>query len=441
MRLGLIAMSGVRVQNAELMAAGLTLPGFVERSEVIASLPSLSMLTLAALTPADVEVSYHEVADLDTDRPPTAFDLVAITTMSAQAPEAYALADRYRALGVPVVMGGLHATAVPDEAQRHADSVIVGEGEPVWARVLEDFGAGRLQARYTSDGLYDLARAPMPRYDLLDPGKYNRLTVQTSRGCPHKCEFCASSILLTPGYKVKPIEKVIAEIREIKRIWPRPFIEFADDNSFAMKGHYKRLLSALAPEKVRWFTEADQSIADDPELLALMRRAGCRQVLIGLESPEQAGLRGLERNNDWKLRQFPRSEEAVRTIQRAGITVIGCFILGLDGHGPEVFDHVHDFAARTNLYDVQVTVQTPFPGTPLYARLARTGRLTHPGDWARCTLFDVNYEPTGMTARELEDGLRGLVGRLYDPAFIKRRRAGYFRDLAEARRSDPRQRA
>ncbi|MEZ6242563.1 MAG: radical SAM protein [Phycisphaerales bacterium] len=428
MRIAMIAMSGVRVQNAELMAAGLTLPGFVERSEVIASLPSLSLLTLAGMTPPDVEVTYHEIADLDKDAPPEGeIDLVALTTMTAQAPEAYRVAGRLRAAGVPVVMGGLHATACPEEALRHCDAVVVGEGECVWAPVVEDARRGRVSGIYKAQGEFDFAEAPMPRFDLLDPAKYNRLTVQTTRGCPHKCEFCASSITLTRGYKVKPIEKVIAEVRAIKSIWPRPFIELADDNSFAQRGPAKALLRELARERVKWFTEADISIAKDPELLELMRRAGCRQVLCGLESPVPDGLAGVETNADWKLRQFPANEQAVRTIQGAGITVIGCFVLGLDGQGPAVFDEVLGFARRTSLYDVQVTVQTPFPGTPLYARLERAGRLTHPGRWERCTLFDVNYEPVGMSVAELESGLKGLVQRLYHPDFVRERREGYFR--------------
>lgn len=433
MRIAMIAMSGVRVQNEALMKAGLTLPGFLERSEVIASLPSLSLLTLAALTPRDIEVTYHEIADLDHDAIPQGdIDLVALSTMSAQAPEAYRVADQVREAGIPVVMGGLHATACPDEVLEHADAVVVGEGEPIWTRVVEDARRGKLYGVYKADQTFDLADAPMPRFELLDVSKYNRLTVQTSRGCPHKCEFCASSITLTKGYSVKPVEKVIEEVRRIKSIWPNPFIEFADDNSFAMRRHAKELLRALAKERVKWFTEADLSIANDDELLHLMRQAGCRQVLIGLESPEPAGLAGLETNADWKLRQFPKAEEAVRTIQSAGITVIGCFILGLDGHTKEVIDRVYESAARTSLYDVQVTVLTPFPGTPLYSRLASEGRLTHPGHWERCTLFDVNYEPRGMSAMELETGLRELVGRLYAPEFVRERREGFFEQLRRA---------
>ncbi len=426
MRIALIAMSGVRVQDTELMKLGLTLPGFVERSEVIASLPSLSLLTLAALTPKDIELSYHEVDDIDRDTiPDLGFDLVAISTMTAQAFDAYTLADRFRASGVTVIIGGLHATCVPNQCALHADAVVVGEGEPVWQQLLEDFRTNNLQPRYESDGSYPMCQSPLPRYDLLDITKYNRLTVQTTRGCPHKCNFCASSILLTPGYKVKPTEHVIAEIRAIKSTWPRPFIELADDNSFAMRAQAYELLEAMIPEKIRWFTECDVSIAKDEKLLSLMARAGCRQVLVGLESPEESGLDGIESNNNWKLAQYPRYEHAVNTIQSHGITVIGCFVLGLDGHTPAIFDSVYDFAARTNLYDVQVTLQTPFPGTPLYRRLEQANRLTHAGQWNRCTLFDLNYQPAGMTCEELQTGFRDLVSRLYHPDFVQQRRAGF----------------
>ena len=424
MRVGLIAMSGVRVQDAELMKLGLTLPGFVERSEVIASLPSLSLLTLAALTPPDVEVSYHEIAELNPALPAGDFDLVAISTMTAQAFEAYAVADAFRAAGVKVVLGGLHATCVPDECAEHADAVCVGEGERVWPEIIADARGGRLKERYHSDEPFDLKDAPMPRFDLLDPAKYNRLTVQTARGCPHKCSFCASSILIHPGYTVKPVDRIIAEIRAIKRIWPRPFIEFADDNSFLHRKHARELMAALKPEGVRWFTECDVSIAEDPELLVMMREAGCRQVLIGLESPDKHGLATVDPRG-WKLRQADRYERAVHTVQSTGITVIGCFVLGLDGQGPDAFGAVESFAHRTGLYDVQVTVQTPFPGTPLYRRLEAADRLTHPGRWDRCTLFDVNFEPTGMTRAELERDFRALVARLYAPEAVRARRAVY----------------
>lgn len=436
MKIGLIAMSGVRAYNEELRRLGLTLPGIWERVNAISSLPSLSLLTLAALTPPDVEVEYHEIRDLAAAPDlPRDYDVVAISTMSAQALEAYALADRYRAMGVPTVMGGLHATAVPDEVLEHCSGVVIGEGEPLWPRVVEDARLGRLGGIYRSPPgtEFDLAHSPIPRFDLLDVDRYNRLTVQTSRGCPHRCEFCASSVTLTGRYKVKPVEGVIAEIRAIKKLWPRPFIEFADDNSLAMRGHYRRLLSALCREDVSWFTEADIAIADDPSLLRLMRESGCRQVLIGLESPSRNGLDGLELRRNWKLRQLDRYEAAVRTIQSHGIAVNGCFILGLDGHTPAVFDAVYDFADRTFLFDTQITLLTPFPGTPLYTRLLREDRILRPGDWNRCTLFDLNFEPRGMSAGALRDGFIDLARRLYDPEFIRSRRERFFRQCPPRR--------
>ena len=416
MKIGLIAMSGVRAHNAELTKLGLTLPGFVERNKIIASLPSLGLLTLAGMTPGKFEVEYREIADLKSvGGLPEDYDLVAISTFTAQVYEAYEVADHYMSRNIPVVMGGLTISSLAAEAREHCTSVVIGEGEPLWPRVLADFERGSMQPFYvqTPHGTFDLRDAPMPRFDLLDPEKYNRITVQTSRGCPHKCEFCASSILLTPGYKLKPVEKVIAEIRAIKRIWPRPFIEFADDNSFVHRAHYKRLLRELAKEKVRWFTEADIAVAQDGELLGLMRDSGCQQVLIGLESPRRSSLEGVETNANWKLRQRENYLSAIAKIQSYGVTVNGCFILGLDGDTPEVFDEVFNFVRESGLYEVQITFMTAFPGTPLYRRLKDEGRLLRDRAWELCTLFDINFQPRGMSVEQLQTGFVDLARRLY----------------------------
>ncbi len=436
MKIGLIAMSGVRAANPELTRIGLTLPGFVERSQVIASLPSLSLLTLAALTPPDIEVEYREIRDLrEEPELPDGYDLVALASYSAQILDAYRVADHYRARGVPVVMGGLHVSMVPGEARAHGATAVLGEGEMAWPGVIEDFRRGRLQSEYRpppGQG-FELADAPMPRYELLDPERYNRLTVQTSRGCPHRCDFCASSILITPKYRVKPVERVIAEIRRIKELWEHPFIEFADDNSFILRAHSKELLRALRAENIKWFTETDVSVAEEEELLDLMRDSGCRQVLIGLESPVPQGLDGIELRRNWKLKKLPDYESAIRTIQSHGITVNGCFVLGLDGHGEEIFDAVYDFVERSGLYEVQITVLTAFPGTPLYQRLKQQGRIIEDGAWDKCTLFDVNYVPTGMSPERLQWGLVELGRRLYDRTFIDARRARFFRELRRSR--------
>jgi radical SAM superfamily enzyme YgiQ (UPF0313 family) len=432
MKIGFIAMSGVRAHNEELTKLGLTLPGFVDRNRIIASLPSLGLLTLAGLTPKNFEVEYHEIADLKKlPGLPTHFDLVAISTFTAQLKEAYRVADYYRVNGVRVVLGGITASSLPEEAREHCDSVVIGEGEPLWPEVLRDAEKGCLKPFYSQSppGQFDLRDAPMPRFDLLDPAKYNRLTVQTSRGCPHHCEFCASSILLTPRYKVKPVEKVIAEIREIKKIWPRPFIEFADDNSFVHREHYKKLLRELARENVRWFSEADVRVAEDGELLGLMRDSGCQQVLIGLESPRGSSLEGVELKNNWKARQQDFYKSAIETIQSYGITVNGCFILGLDSHTPAVFDDVFRFVRESGLYEVQVTFLTAFPGTALYYRLRREGRILQDKAWELCTLFDINFQPKNMSVGELQHGFLDLVKRLYAAEETAERRARFKRML------------
>jgi radical SAM superfamily enzyme YgiQ (UPF0313 family) len=432
MKIGFIAMSGVRAHNAELTQLGLTLPGFVERNKIIASLPSLSLLTLAGLTPGKFEVEYREIADLkQAGALPEDYDLVAISTFTAQVYEAYQVADFYRSRNIPVVMGGLTISSLAEEARQHCTSVVVGEGEPLWPQVLADFERGDLKPCYTQwpSGNYDLRDAPMPRFDLLDPDKYNRITVQTSRGCPHKCDFCASSILLTSKYKLKPVAKVMAELQAIKQIWPRPFIEFADDNSFVHRGHYKGLMRELQKEKLRWFTEADISVAQDDELLGLMRDSGCQQVLIGLESARRRSLYGVELKGNWKLRQREDYQAAIAKIQSYGITVNGCFILGLDGDTPEVFEEVLQFVRESGLYEVQITFLTAFPGTPLYQRLKAEGRLIRERAWELCTLFDINIRPRDMSVAELQSGFLGLAKQLYSVEETSERRSKFKRML------------
>jgi radical SAM superfamily enzyme YgiQ (UPF0313 family) len=432
-RIGFIAMSGVRAHNEELTRLGLTLPGFVDRNRIIASLPSLGLLTLAGMTPRDrFKVEYHEIADLrKLPELSTNFDLVALSTFTAQFYEACDVADYFRSRGVAVVMGGITVSSLVDQAREFCTSVVVGEGEPLWPEVLNDLERDQLKPVYRSPspGQFDLREAPLPRFDLLDPSKYNRLTVQTSRGCPHQCEFCASSILLTSRYKLKPIEKVIAEIREIKKIWPRPFIEFADDNSFVHREHYKQLLRELAKERVRWFTEADLRVAEDDELLGRIRDSGCQQILIGLESPRRASLDGIELNNNWKARQQDRYKQAIEKIQSYGITVNGCFVLGLDADTPGIFDDVLTFVRESGLYEVQVTFMTAFPGTPLYRRLKAEGRIIRDKAWELCTLFDINITPKNMSVNQLQSGFLKLVKGLYSTEETQVRRRRFKRML------------
>jgi len=433
-KIALIAMSGIRAYSEPLTQLGMSLPGFADRARAIESLPSLSLLTIAALTPDRHEVTYHEVTDVTQLVELPDCDVAAISTFTAKAPDAYLLAERYRDRGVKTVIGGLHATAAPQEAMRHCDAVVVGEGEPSWPRLIQDLEAGRLLPMYDGRGQQvDLADAPIPRFDLIDrPSERNRLTIQTQRGCPWRCDFCASSIRLTRRYKVKPADRVATEIRAIKELWPEPFIELADDNTFVDRRHARTLVETLGEAGIPWFTETDVGVADDPELVAMIADGGCEEVLIGFESPTAAGLDGIELRRNWKRRQVDGYRAAIDLLQSNGIAVNACFVLGLDGDGPEVFEAVHRFVEETQPFDVQLTVMTPFPGTPLYERLLREDRILHVGDWARCTLFDVNYRPARMSVEELEEGLLRIGLPLFAEDATRRRRAS-FRRQAERR--------
>jgi radical SAM superfamily enzyme YgiQ (UPF0313 family) len=436
MKIAFLAMSGVRVRSKELLEIGVTLPGFVERSKVIASLPSLGLLTLAGATPREHEVTYYESGDVTPQRlRDEGFDLVAISTFTAQALEAYAIGDACRAVGLRTAFGGLHASVCPGEAAQHFDTVFVGEAEATWPEFLGDLGRGAARALYDARGhVFPLERSPLPRYDLLDPARYNRITVQTARSCPHRCTFCASGILLRGPYRKKPIELVQRDLDAISAIWPHPFIELADDNTFVDKRWGLALAKSFIPYRLKWFTETDITVADDEELLETLRESGCRQVLIGLESLERGVVADLE-DRPFKAARVAGYADAVHRIQDHGISVNGCFILGADQHTPETFGRVAQFADDVGLAEVQVTVLTPFPGTPLYATLLAEGRLLQPGDWGGCTLFDVTFQPARMSVAELESGLRDLFGRLYAPAKVRARRRRFHAQVAAGRRA------
>ena len=414
-----LAMSGVRVHAPALRELGLTLPGFVERGDVIASLPSLSLITLAALTPSHWEVAYEEADDaLELDW--SDYDLVAISSLSARIQDAYVLASQARAAGTSVVLGGLHVSACPDEAATHADAVVVGEGEACWPAVIADFEAGMLAPLYRGQ-LEDFPTV-VPRYDLLDLARYNRVTLQTHRGCPLDCSYCAASPMIS-RYKRKPIEQVRRELEAICERWSRPFIELADDNTFAHEEHGAAVASLLGEHGVRWFTETDITVADDPKLLDKLAASGCRQLLIGFESARQDGLAQAD-SRGVKRREWPAYAEKVRRIQSRGISVNGCFVLGFDHDDSRIFDETIGFVERLGLADVQITLLTPFSGTRLHEQLRRQGRLLRSTFWPQCTLFDVTYQPARMSVAELEGGFRELMTSLYcDEATRARRRA------------------
>lgn len=434
----LIAMSGVRVYNKKLMQLGLTLPGFVDRSKVIASLPSLGLLTIASHSPDNWNIVYKEmdeisnaaISDILKETP----DLIAFSSLTARINETYDLADMFRQANITVVIGGLHVSALPLEAMPHTDSIIQGEGEIIWNEVLKDFENNDLKPLYSSftsrSYSYHFNSDKIPKYELLDIDKYNRLTLQTTRGCPLNCIFCAASKTIS-SYKKKPIPQIERELNRIFEVWKRPFIELADDNTFVDKNWSKELLNLFAKYEMRWFTETDISIAEDDELLELLAKSNCAQVLIGLETSQSFGLKGIDRSN-WKLNQFDSYIKSIEKIQSYGISVNGCFILGFDTDTKSTFKHTEQFIKDCNLSEVQLTLLTPFPGTDLYRQLKYEERLLEEKYWNKCTLFDVNFVPKNFTASELENSFQELMSNVYAKPAVEQRKTN-FRNILKSK--------
>ena len=428
-------MSGVRVYNKRLLELGLTLPGFVDRSKVIASLPSLGLLTLAAHTPDNWEIIYKEldnyteteIIEIINARP----DIIAFSSLTARINETYSLADRFREQGIKVVIGGLHVSALPNEATKFADCVIQGEGEIIWETLLLDYENNKLKPLYSSlsnsDYTFHFNDSKIPKYELLDISKYNRLTIQTTRGCPLHCSFCAASRTIS-SYKKKPIAQIERELDKILEVWDRPFIELADDNTFVDKVWSKELLKLFGKYKMKWFTETDISVAYDDELLELLAKSNCAQVLIGFETSKANGLKGIDRT-DWKYKQFDNYLKAIDKIQSYGISVNGCFILGFDTDTKDTFKETEQFIKESNLSEVQITLLTPFPGTDLYKQLKQENRLLTENYWDKCTLFDVNFIPKNFSVEELENNFQELMSNIYSVDVVKERKNKFRQTL------------
>ncbi|MDR6783920.1 radical SAM superfamily enzyme YgiQ (UPF0313 family) [Pedobacter africanus] len=431
----LVSMSGVRVYNKKLLELGLTLPGFVDRSKVIASLPSLGLLTLAAYTPDHWQVIYKELDSYTASEIDEIInaepDIIAFSSLTARINETYSLAGKFRAQGIKVVIGGLHVSALPNEAMNFADSVIQGEGEIIWQKLLSDYEQNKLKPFYSSlsnaDYTFHFNATKVPKYELLDISKYNRLTIQTTRGCPLHCNFCAASRTIS-AYKKKPIAQIEREIHKIFEVWERPFIELADDNTFVDKVWSKELLRLFANYKMKWFTETDISVAYDDELLELLAKANCAQVLIGLETSKAKGLKGVDRN-DWKYKQFDNYLKSIDKIQSYGISVNGCFILGFDTDTKDTFKETEQFIKASNLSEVQITLLTPFPGTNLYKQLKQENRLLTENYWDKCTLFDVNFIPKNFSVQELENSFQELMSDIYAVEAVKERKNKFRQTL------------
>jgi radical SAM superfamily enzyme YgiQ (UPF0313 family) len=348
----------------------------------------LGLMVLAGLTPGgwDVTIVDENLGTPDYDALPRP-DVVGITAFTSQAGRAYEVAARFRRQGVPVVMGGIHATMCADEVSGCVDSVVTGEAEGVWARVLRDARRGCLRPRYDG-GLADIDAVPPARHDLTPTG-YAFGAIQTTRGCPLSCSFCSVSAFNGTRYRQRPIADVVREFREIRE----KYVLIVDDNLIGTRSDHiaraKNLFRALADAGIRrsWVAQVTINFADDEELLALAARAGCRGVFIGFESLSEEGLREVgKRFNVRKGRDFPAS---VRRIQRHGIMVAGSFIIGLDVDEPGIGRRIAEAARRYGVDTLNALFLTPLPGTRLWDRMRAEGRIAldrFPDDWKYYTL-------------------------------------------------------
>ncbi len=415
-----VAMAGIRVGNERIRQLGMTLPALTNRASVIERLPSLGLLTLAGMTPPDWTCSLIEAMPDDDDLAERVLSehpsLVAISSLTASAIRAYELAGRMRSAHFPTVFGGLHATSCPDESSAYFDSVVIGDGEPVWPTVLADAQFGTLRRRYQSPSPFSLADPPTPRFDLASTLRPARFTLQTQRGCPWACDFCGASRLLGP-HRTKPVSSIAKELGAIGAITKRLRIELADDNTFAGRGDSGSLLEVLGESGIRYFTESDWRIGERPRLLERLAASGCEQVLIGIESLvfRHPGMGAKEASLD-------RIMDAVNAVQGSGVVVNGCIIVGADGESFESLDRLEAFLLECPLGEIQLTLETPFPGTPLRSRLAKEGRLIKERGWPYYTLFDVTHQPTLLSVAELESGFERLISSVFCQSAEHRRK-------------------
>ena len=356
---------------------------------------SLAIPVLLALTPDSVESEVVDQSDTAAVTRPA--DIAAVSFMTSHAPAAFALCDELRRTGKTVVLGGIHASALPDEALQHADVVAIGAGEHTWPLILRDFALGRLKSKYIDTTVGSLAEQPRARHDLMPHHGLRRLVlpIQTTRGCPYDCDFCSITAVFGRSYHMRPIDTVIAEIADTSA----DFIALVDDNIAVNRRYAADLFTRLIPLRKRWVSQSDISIANDDELLALAAKAGCVALLFGLESISQLELDAVGKGN----RKSEEYLHLLRKVHRHGIMTIASFIVGLDGQTPDVFERTVSFARKAGVAYAYMPILTPYPGTRLRDRLSREGRLLHT-DWSKYDGSNVVFEPRGMTKEELRAG-------------------------------------
>ena len=376
-------------------------------------LPGLGLLRVAALTPPgwQVQIVDEKVEPLDLEQEA---DLVGITTMTCTAQRAYAVADHFRRRGLRVILGGMHASALPDEALAHCDSLVIGEAEGLWPTVIADFEQGRMQRVYRHEnGAPSLDGWPRSNWDLYRSKNYLPVHfLETTRGCPLDCEFCAVTNAFGGHYRNRHHEDVVAELRAL-----RPFdgfftlkncVFFVDDNIISNRAYARQLLERLREFNLKWFSQASLNIAHDPEMLTLCQQSGCVGLLIGFESLSAETLRAVGKHTNRPQEYL----EAVRRIHDHGIGVDAAFVFGFDSDDEGVFDRTLEFALRAKLEVPHYSILTPYPGTRLYRRLQEEGRLLT-RDWSLYDMAHVVYRPKNLSTEQLLDGYCRLLKESY----------------------------
>jgi len=372
---------------------------------------------VAALTPPDIPVQIKDDL-LEEITFQEDCNLVGISFMSHQAPRAYELAAGFRRRGVKVVMGGFHVTLAPEEAQQHADALVLGEAEETWPRLLQDFQAGSLQPRYQAEKLSDLKGLPVPRYDLLDLKKYKLLNIpaQTTRGCPWACNYCEVTQVYGGRFRHRPVDEVLHEIQEIGRLTGSQFIYFVDDNFVANRRHAMEIMERLIPLGLVYGCLATTSVGDDLEVLDLMARSGCMHVNIGMESISPDSLKSINKKQN-KIKDYERQFKA---LEKRGIGYSVNVMFGLDGDRPDIFDSTVDFLIRIKAPVSFMFILSPRVGTKVREQLMNEGRI-YDHDWTKYCGFQVVYRPRHMTPKQLEDEYWRANRRFYSLSSMLRR--------------------